>query len=787
MKSTDFMRKLLSFVLCILMLFPTILPVSAQEQLASGSMNTIYHEGDFVTASVYFNNIQIDNEEAELAAFNYKVVYDYDNLEYVGTESFLTCGSNIINNNTQGVIEYGFIYDPDVYQSGGKVYNISFNVIKEVEKINIVGSCSNLSVVSPDKLKKAVLLTPESESDNYSSIEISISCEHTTDTDTSSENPIDTTSDTSTEEPVNTETDTSTEEPVNTATDTSTEEPVNTATDTSTEKPVNTATDTSTEKPVNTATDTSTEKPVNTATDTSTEKPVNTATDTSTEKPVNTATDTSTEKPVNTATDTSTEKPADTDIVDFNDTDSTIALRKFGDVNGDNKVTVADSIIVNRYVINLTDLNKTELYYADYDRNGRITSLDSLKIQRYALGLMGENDFINNEVTFDEQKSNSKQYHQGDTINVLFSIDESINVCGVYAAIYFDPNFVKFAQEESLSDDGVFLRNALDDRIVFGESFTDQNSISGDIYRISFIALKDFNISDTGIFKKTSELIVFDESKGDEFGNYYLVNKSFDDSQDDTYTKLDISVDEKNINADMGDKYVVTITVTSPDDEGSKTPKTSSSSAKQTVSGKTEVYHAVYDYKTGSFISDYIPKTGDDVLITVISKSTGNIVNQYHYTFDEEQIAEECNGITITIQEETVKDDIGKDISVLNLEVKADIVDLSLIEDNESTSTPDMPDLPDTQDTPDYPASPDLPDKPKTSGVYGDVDGDGRISAKDSLLIQRYVINLKKLDDNQFAAGDVNHDGKVTNKDALDILRFTIHLSKNKDIGQQIA
>ncbi len=77
----------------------------------------------------------------------------------------------------------------------------------------------------------------------------------------------------------------------------------------------------------------------------------------------------------------------------------------------------------------------------------------------------------------------------------------------------------------------------------------------------------------------------------------------------------------------------------------------------------------------------------------------------------------------------------------------------------------DIVNTPDTPDTPD-------PEKPTTK--TGDVDGDGKISAKDSMNIQRYVISLKKLDDNQLKAADVNGDGRVTNKDALSILRYTI-------------
>ena len=88
------------------------------------------------------------------------------------------------------------------------------------------------------------------------------------------------------------------------------------------------------------------------------------------------------------------------------------------------------------------------------------------------------------------------------------------------------------------------------------------------------------------------------------------------------------------------------------------------------------------------------------------------------------------------------------------------------------TETPDTPDIPETPDEP---------------NVYGDIDGDGKISAKDSLNIQRYVINLKTFDEDQLIAADVNGDGKVTAKDALEILRYTLNLSDNDKIGQIVS
>ena len=78
-------------------------------------------------------------------------------------------------------------------------------------------------------------------------------------------------------------------------------------------------------------------------------------------------------------------------------------------------------------------------------------------------------------------------------------------------------------------------------------------------------------------------------------------------------------------------------------------------------------------------------------------------------------------------------------------------------------------------------------DKPVSGMKMGDVDGDGKISAKDSMLVQRFVIKLKQLDEVQIKIADVNGDSKITNKDALEILRYTIHMSKNDRIGKIAA
>ena len=74
-----------------------------------------------------------------------------------------------------------------------------------------------------------------------------------------------------------------------------------------------------------------------------------------------------------------------------------------------------------------------------------------------------------------------------------------------------------------------------------------------------------------------------------------------------------------------------------------------------------------------------------------------------------------------------------------------------------------------------------------TTLIYGDADGDKKVSAKDSLVILRYTINIVKFTDEQLAAADVDQDGKVSAKDSMAIQRFTINAGKNEYIGKEFT
>ena len=116
---------------------------------------------------------------------------------------------------------------------------------------------------------------------------------------------------------------------------------------------------------------------------------------------------------------------------------------------------------------------------------------------------------------------------------------------------------------------------------------------------------------------------------------------------------------------------------------------------------------------------------------------------------------------------------------------------------NSDTDTP--PTKPDgNSDTDTPPAKPDgNSDKNKSSDSdkdkpthhkrkRGDINHDEKISAADSMVIQRAVVGLHKLDDTQHLLADVTGDGKVSNADALSILRYSIGSSKKSNIGEEL-
>ena len=66
--------------------------------------------------------------------------------------------------------------------------------------------------------------------------------------------------------------------------------------------------------------------------------------------------------------------------------------------------------------------------------------------------------------------------------------------------------------------------------------------------------------------------------------------------------------------------------------------------------------------------------------------------------------------------------------------------------------------------------------------LAGDVNGDGKISLKDSTLVKLYILELVELDGDSLKRADVNNDGAVTNRDANQIRRYILEGTPFSDV-----
>ncbi len=76
---------------------------------------------------------------------------------------------------------------------------------------------------------------------------------------------------------------------------------------------------------------------------------------------------------------------------------------------------------------------------------------------------------------------------------------------------------------------------------------------------------------------------------------------------------------------------------------------------------------------------------------------------------------------------------------------------------------------------------------PELSGIYGDVDGDGQITANDALMILRYTVSMEQLSEQSLIASDVDGDGSTTANDALAVLRYTVGITEENKVAKPIV
>ena len=75
---------------------------------------------------------------------------------------------------------------------------------------------------------------------------------------------------------------------------------------------------------------------------------------------------------------------------------------------------------------------------------------------------------------------------------------------------------------------------------------------------------------------------------------------------------------------------------------------------------------------------------------------------------------------------------------------------------------------------------------PKTSRLFGDINDDSKIDAKDALQMLRASVGKAELDNAKVYVADVNIDGSVNAKDALMVLQFAVNKRQDFPVDQTV-
>ncbi|MBR4320554.1 MAG: dockerin type I repeat-containing protein, partial [Oscillospiraceae bacterium] len=137
------------------------------------------------------------------------------------------------------------------------------------------------------------------------------------------------------------------------------------------EEPEETTATTTTTTPETTTITTTTTTPETTTTTTTTTTPETTTTTTTTTTPETTTTTTTSETTTASETEIVTEEPSESEIVPV-----------YGDMNGDDELTVDDVIMLQKYLLNQETLSETQFFLADITNDGDVNIYDFIALKQ---------------------------------------------------------------------------------------------------------------------------------------------------------------------------------------------------------------------------------------------------------------------------------------------------------------------------------------------------------------------------------------------------------------------
>ncbi len=172
----------------------------------------------------------------------------------------------------------------------------------------------------------------------------------------------------------------------------------------------------------------------------------------------------------------------------------TVHTVMYGDLNGDEKVTIADSILIARYLAKYSDLTDMQKMAADVTGDGNVTVADAVKLLQYLADLIDELDpeTAHTLALFSTPETRAivtvgSKVETGDTVTVPVQITGNPGFAGFQFSINYDVEQLELTditKGSLLSEDGSWTANVAKSTVVWCRTADVQGD--GDLFYLTF-------------------------------------------------------------------------------------------------------------------------------------------------------------------------------------------------------------------------------------------------------------------------------------------------------------